>query len=74
MCYYLHSKDYERKVVVLMSTETKPVTDINALNEEIAGKSKFVDSLFEEIGHVIVGQNYMRKTSYRSSDKRPCSS
>jgi len=42
-----------------MSTETKPVTDIDALNEEIAGKSKFVDSLFEEIGHVIVGQNYM---------------
>jgi len=42
-----------------MSTETKPVTDIKALNDEIAGESKFVDSLFEEIGHVIVGQNYM---------------
>jgi len=33
--------------------------DINALNEEIARESKFVDEVFSEIGKVIVGQKYM---------------
>jgi len=33
--------------------------DISVLNEEIARESKFVDLLFQEIGRIIVGQNYM---------------